>query len=356
MSDRYFIKFILILLFGILFIISTINFIVDPFLQYRTPMLYKVYYNSGRERLINAGIAKNYNYDTVITGSSMTENFHIAQVDKTLNANSMKFCMQSASAHELNWMLNKIFMSKTKQQVKKIIYGLDFYAYSGEVKRFHYGEANFPKYLYDTNYLNDVKYIVSLDTLKNSISSFALSLGKSKDDPLFDKNMAYDWMHNEKDKFGAKNTLKDFHDKKPEAGFKLENYRFYKFQKSFDENTLPLIKAHKEVEFILFYPPYSILGFKFIEKQGWLNDAMEFKKYVYTQTKDLPNVKIYDFQSDKTITHTLNNYKDVNHYSDKINDLMIESIAKNSHKINEKNIDEKIDTLEHQINNYQVPK
>ncbi|MBD3795480.1 MAG: hypothetical protein IE881_06045 [Epsilonproteobacteria bacterium] len=354
MSNNYFIKFVLIISFMIILIIGGINFIVDPFLQYRTPLLYKVYYNSGRERHLNAGIARNYIYDTVITGSSMTENFHIAQINNILNADSMKFCMQSASAHELNWILNKIFMSKKNHEVKRVIYGVDFYAYSGDVKRFHYGEANFPKHLYDENYFNDAKYLVSLDTLKNSISAFVLDRSKPKDDPLFDKNMAYDWMHNEKHKFGAKNTLKDFKEKKAEAGFKLENYRFYKFKESFDANTLPLLKENPNVEFIFFYPPYSILGYKFIEKQGWFNEAIEFKRYVYNSTKNLKNLKIYDFQHDKNITHNLNLYKDVNHYNDKTNDYMIELIAKDSHRVDDKNINLGLEELENQVKNYSL--
>lgn len=56
-------------------LIAIFTVIVDPLFQYHKPF-FNVYIVS--ERYQNPGILKNFDYDSILTGSSMTENFRVS--------------------------------------------------------------------------------------------------------------------------------------------------------------------------------------------------------------------------------------------------------------------------------------
>ena len=56
-------------------------FFIDPFEIYRQATRFTPPIASGTQSYSNAGIAKSYDYDSIIIGSSMTENFVPSQLD-----------------------------------------------------------------------------------------------------------------------------------------------------------------------------------------------------------------------------------------------------------------------------------
>lgn len=63
------------LIIAILVIIAIFTVVVDPLFQYHKPF-FNIYIRN--ERYQNPGILKNFDYDSVLTGSSMTENFRVS--------------------------------------------------------------------------------------------------------------------------------------------------------------------------------------------------------------------------------------------------------------------------------------
>jgi hypothetical protein len=59
---------------------------------------------------------------------------------------------------------------------------------------------------------------------------------------------------------------------------------------------------------------------------------MRFKAYTLSKLVALPNVEVFDFQHDPLI-YELDNYKDISHYSDKINHLMLERMAHHANQV-----------------------
>jgi hypothetical protein len=72
---------------------------------------------------------------------------------------------------------------------------------------------------------------------------------------------------------------------------------------------------------------------------GNLTDYQEFKKYVYSATKELGNVRLYDFQVAKEITHDLANYRDLSHFHQRINTWMLEQIAADRYRVNAETVE-----------------
>ena len=63
-------------------VICSITIYVDPYMHYHKPYSDKFYYELDNQRSQNNGITKYFDYDTIITGTSMTENFRTTEADK----------------------------------------------------------------------------------------------------------------------------------------------------------------------------------------------------------------------------------------------------------------------------------
>ncbi|MNN07395.1 hypothetical protein D3C81_1202190 [compost metagenome] len=119
----------------------------------------------------------------------------------------------------------------------------------------------------------------------------------------------------------------------------------------FEDHIVSLIKAHPEIEFTFYYPPYSV-----IRQQVWYSlnperftNQQAMKKYMFEQFSAFDNVKVYDFQSDSSITYDLNLYKDLSHHSAGVNQSIIDAIAADTHRVNKENVDLNNSLLEQQV-------
>ena len=74
----------LTLLLGALALVVGAVVIIDPFEIYHQATAFIPPIANGTQIYSNAGIAKNYEYDSVVIGSSMTENFLPSQLDGLL--------------------------------------------------------------------------------------------------------------------------------------------------------------------------------------------------------------------------------------------------------------------------------
>ena len=67
-------------------------FHVDPFMHYHKPHTDSYYYTLDLEnqRNVNDGISRHFDYDALITGTSMIENFNTTEFDEIFGVNSIK--------------------------------------------------------------------------------------------------------------------------------------------------------------------------------------------------------------------------------------------------------------------------
>ncbi len=332
--------------------IGIINYAVDPLQQYRQATFYKPVFSV--ERYLNPGLAKTYDYNSIIIGSSMVENFILSNISSILEISKpIKLCMSGASAHDIKYILDVSFKNK---QLDSVIYGLDLYAFSGSPIKSGFGENSMPGYLYDDNYFNDYKYLLNIDTLK-SVSRILIKNTLQPHDPLLNFDTMYQWQLQHKNDFGEDNVMKQWKRwKRDQKNFVLSDYTYAKMVKSFKYNFLPFVEKQKDTMFYIFYPPYSILAYKDMQDKKWFRDAIKFKKYVFETLKQYSNVKIYDFQVAKDFTQDLSNYRDPTHYHQSINKWMLRQIKDDNYLINDKNVENYIQNLVQQVNDYSIPR
>ncbi|PLY05630.1 MAG: hypothetical protein C0625_12420 [Arcobacter sp.] len=349
---------LIITCFVLLLLVITTNYFVDPFQQYRKANFYT--FKTDKPRYLNAGLAKNYDYDSILVGSSMVENFYANDIEKFLGFRKLlKLATRGGTIFEEVKTIENALLSN--KNLKNILMGLDVYAFS-ELARPTKQDPKFPEYLYDNNILNDTPYLLNFNVLKESIEAFSSPYDKEKISNTL--NTLYEWQSLYSEFFTAWTFKNDYnswykkfiYEEKLTPGIVEKTYRFEILKERFDNVFLPIVKNNKEKEFYLFFPPYSIVQYKTMEMGNYFDDHLKFKEYIFENLKDFKNVKLYDFQIEKSITHNLDNYKDLTHYSDKINYWMLEQMSKNKYLVTSQNLKEYSNTLNKQTKVYDLEK
>ena len=116
-------KFFLGVIFGAIILMATLalpTIVVDPCFHYGAP---KETYLLHNQRYQNDGIIKHFEYDAIITGSSMTENFKTTQLDSLFHTQSIKVPYSGARFKEIDQAVNVAI--NTNSDLKMVIRSLD---------------------------------------------------------------------------------------------------------------------------------------------------------------------------------------------------------------------------------------
>lgn len=341
MSYKQFVK--LFLCFFILFncLIIVINFVVDPLQFYRKASFYEPVFLK-EQRYQNPGLAKNYFFDLAIFGSSTSEDLSLEKISNKFKSRPLKFVISAPKIKE-EYLIANIVLNKA--ETKNIIWGVDYFVIGGDSITAEQESKVMPYYLYDEKSLNDIFYLLSYRTLLDSTNSLR---GKGEKDPA---NLVIN--RNYKGVTGKDVVLKNFFNN--ETYLREEDY-YEKFnlklmRNAIDNYLYPLVMRRKDVNFIYFYPPYSILFHRLLyeKNQVVFENELTIKRYFFEKLGNQPNVKIYDFQDLKEITFNLNNYHDLVHYSSKTSDQVVEWLSEDKERVTKDNLEKKINNLKNQV-------
>ena len=333
---KEFLKRIYLILVLILSMIL-LNFIIDPFQQYRIPRFYKIGNLREEERYLNAGLLRNTKYDSILIGSSITRNFDEEYFKKTMNWNVVKLTMSNAKPGEIKFVLDHVEFSK----IKNIIIGVDLGAFKNIVN----DGVKMPEYLYKNklDFKDNYIYLSSIGVFKQSLKLIYYNLKYDKIEEKF--KLGYQYNYSKKEflkKEGMNNNFLNYE-------LDLNNVP-EEMVKNYNKTLKVILEKNKNINIILFFPPYSIIAYKnMIDEQKTIQDYLAFKNFLVNETSEYLNVKIYDFQDIKEITHNFDNYGDKLHYSPEISQKLIDYIAKDKYRINKKNVKERINNLKSQL-------
>lgn len=332
----------MVVLFAIL--IGSFSYIVDPLQFYHKASFYTPKL-SWQERYQNPGLARNYEYDTIVLGSSMTENFLPSEVGEKLNGDVLKLSIEGSTIGEQSSTAQVAFRTG---QVKQVLWGIDYFAFRNNNTT---GNEDFPAYLYDTNPLNDYKYVFNESNIKSALTALSESPGRSNLQ-LSSLERLYNW-----DKavtYGRDLVIKNWGTaRNNEVAYGNNEDPLESVKQTFDDNVVSIVAAHPETKFYLYYPPYSILRQQIWYKTnpGRYANQLEMKRYMFEKLQPFSNVSIYDFQADSSITYDLDQYKDLSHHSGAINSLIVDEISKGTHKVTADNLESGIQLLKLQAEN-----
>ncbi|MGI6581368.1 MAG: hypothetical protein ACOX1M_03435 [Erysipelotrichaceae bacterium] len=332
-------------------IVCSITIYVDPYMHYHKPLTDKFYYNINNQRSQNNGIVKHFEYDAIITGTSMTENFYASEVDRIFECKSIKVPYSGGSFKEINDNL-EIALS-INPNIKYIIRGLDLSRVNFDKNHMRTDLGKFPTYLYDNNPFNDVNYLLNRNVLYNRIIKMvndALS-GKPTGITSFDRYS--NWMSRKK--FGNKTVLKSkliegIGYKETEQVKVLNDLFKDRIRGNIEQNVTSLAEKYPNTTFYYFIPPYSAAYWGYQMEAGNMLRQIEMIEYVLSLI--VPHKNIHMFCWNRfDLFDDLNNYGDLTHYGDWINSWIIAEMKRESGRLTEDNYKDYINELkEHYMN------
>ena len=324
--------FTLIVTVSILSMIMLTMIIVDPYFHFHGPIK-GIQYRLYTERYMNSGIAKNFEYDTVITGSSMNQNFKTSLMDELYGVKSIKIPFSGAGFEEIKNTLEVAFNSKN--DVRYVLWGLDYNGLNREYDFQGYNE--YPDYLYDNNPFNDTSYVFNKTILfEGLLNTFFYNLS-GEETTSFDEYSSWDapggWESIHRTYRRSKEIL---------PMEEITEKEIERVTKNVTENIVNLAKTYPNTTFLLFYTPYSALYWESIYRDGWLDKQLEMEKIATELMLECENIKLYSFCQETEITDNIMNYRDKEHYLKDINDMIMQWIAEGKGLVTKDNYIENI--------------
>ncbi len=350
MTSKKFIIIFLISIFVIFFIISSFVIAIDPYFHYHKPLKGLVY-TLDNQRYQNDGIVKHFDYDAIITGTSMTENFKASELDKLFDVHSIKVPFEGATFYEIN--NNLIQAMNNNKDIKLIVRCLDLYRLNDQKDALSYEVDTYPTYLYDNNIFNDVKYLLNKNIIITSIGSVSRTIN-NESSTTFDEYSI--WYNNIKVYF-SKEMVDSQYTRPKEQKIKNISDNDYKIiANNLKQNVTDLADKYPDTKFYLFYPPYSIYYWDKLKQQGTLDKNLDCIEYATKLLLKYPNIYLFSFLDEYDIITNLNNYKDLEHYSEKINSLILQKMKNNENIITNNNYEEKIKDIRNFYSSYDYNK
>lgn len=335
MRERKFFIITLTAIIAIIVLLSLFSFLCSSYRDCSK----KLFSLSG-SRVYNSTLIRRFPFDSIILGSSLSQGFKCTEFDAAFGGQAIKLSTSGANFVEMNEFLK--FALKHKK-VKRVLLDapVQFYARKQTLK-------DFPKEYYSDKIIwMRLKKSLSINALLDEFKFFRNILrGKVK---YTNRDELYDWnkKHSCSEKVFAKNILYQKH-----VNYLLQNNGYEIAAEQAANIVVPLFRAYPDIEFIVFFPPVSVMDYQGGDNQKYI----ALKEKIVDMLLTCRNVKLYDFETAQHIMTDFSNYKDRKHYSGKINSWMIGEMKKNNYRVNNRNKRSSLEKLYKMLETYDYQK
>jgi hypothetical protein len=344
---------------------ALLTFTVDPLQLFRPARLFAAMY-SPDTRMQNAGLIRGQQFDTVFMGTSLAVHFRQSDIDKALGVRSLKLAMTGSDAREQSFVLDVAM----ERRPKRVIWQMDDWIFrdAGEVDANIYLPAN----LYRRNAAGLSEYLLSGAMARESLWLALRSIPPLT--PLVARltnGVMFKFPIAEVDDINALRRDTDigsaYNKAKALAAFRSmiepsrrqslsAGYDLAAMIDSFQRDAIGLIARNPDVQFDIYFPPYSILQFAALRdaSPAALQITYDFTTYAFERLLQLPNVRLYDFRVAREVTHDLGNYADMLHHSPAVDLKILSWIADGKYRVNPKAPLASLEQLKAQVAAYRV--
>lgn len=311
---------------------------VDPFFHYHKPDTEKYYYELNNQRSQNDGVSKWFDYNMLITGTSMTENFKTSEAEEIWeeeNARAIKVPYSGATYREINDNLQNAL--EHNEDLHIIVRGLDMYGFMQEKDAMRDDIGRYPSYLYDDNIWNDVEYLFNRSVIFDRV----YPMTRKEETGI----TSFDEYSNSMDgsAFGPETILGAYGEipgiTQREAVHLTEAER-ERLLGNIHQNVTTLAEAYPNVDFYYFITPYSAIFWGECVQSGDIYKQVEAERLAIEEILKYNNIKLYSFNNRTDITTNLNHYKDANHYGEWVSSLMLRWMHDGKYRLTKENYEE----------------
>ncbi|MGN0759708.1 MAG: hypothetical protein ACI4MU_11000 [Candidatus Ventricola sp.] len=291
-------------------------YLVDPFEHYRESAILPLY---DQESYNNPGIAKNYDYNAVILGTSMVEMSHPSVIDECFGVSSVKLPMRGSHTAQMGWQLAHVLDT---HELSLAILAVDAYSLMGPPDDME----EIYDYLWNDSALDDVGYLLNLDVLLVRVPRMLRNLGKST---ATKRDDMYQWTDVT---FSAQSVFDSF-SFQPQQEMTDPDYRLERSTENIRRHIETYVAAHPETTFKIYMPPYSVAYWYVMTRGGLSEQQYRSRARVCELLLDYPNVEIYDYSSRLEWITDLDNYFDYSHHSGAISDAIMRAMAAGENRV-----------------------
>ncbi len=301
----------------------------DPFFHYHKPIRpLKEVLTQAEYQVI--GTLRTYDYDAVIAGSSMAENYNNTDFDTAYSCKTVKAVKPGADTADLVYLMKEAFQ---EQKIKKVFYTLDISAITSS-KHHSFVKEGMPEYLYNYNPFDDIQYLLNKDVIFKDIPYMIATsfIGDYKEE------LSYYWAE------GKDFTTMHYEpvaEQQPEK--QVEDHR-----EDISQNVLlltELIRENPDTDFIVIVPPYSSLWWY----ENYRNGEHELSFYALEQALTAllkeENVEIHYFQHLEEIVGNLDLFMDLLHFHPRINEFIVDSLVSGEYELKMENKEEILNSM-----------
>lgn len=321
----------LALTLALLAALGGLNALVDPLFHYHGPvdgLAYELL--NTRQRYLNDGISKHFDYNAIITGTSMMENSSTLLCDELFGVKSVKVPYEGASLKEVDENLRRVL--EKREDVSLVFRTLDYFIVVNDKDDMLYDPDTFPRYLYDDNIFNDTKYLfnkaILFDDTLHTLRRTAEGLSADSID---------DYSRMSPLLFGAElpeGTVRPAKDERRYASPEL----LETVASNVEQNLRRTVLENPQVEFYFLFPPYSVVHWDLQRVNGTVDEQIDVAKKVAELLVGLENAHVFCFDHLPEIICDLERYMaDGCHYDDYISDRLFEWMAVGEHELTGEN-------------------
>ena len=305
----------------------------DPFYQYHKPL-------SGLKAVLTdkeyqcVGTLRNFDYNALIVGSSVCENYNNGWFDQGFDCRTIKAIRSYGATADLKTLLD---IAYEEHSLDYVFYNIDPSSLSADAEP-TFVSTGCPMYLYDNNHWNDYPYVLNKDVLMEKLP-YMLAYSFIGD---YDEGDSYNWAQWKY--FGADLATGMYARKPTIAEMQPENMN----EEVLAENIAlltELVESHPETTFKFFFSPYSMLWWDNAYRTGERDAVIYNEKQAVKTLLAYENVEIYFYQDAREIITNLDNYMDMIHFSKDINYWVYDQIAKGEGQLTMDNYEEKLEGM-----------
>ncbi|MCR5421702.1 MAG: hypothetical protein K6E98_11935 [Lachnospiraceae bacterium] len=326
MNEKIFVQKILKYTIITLILIAVLIIVIDPFSRYHKPWFGLAAVETD-ERSSAIGLARNLDYDTVLIGSSMSENYKNTWFEDGLFGNKcVKIALQGAHYDDYRHVLNE---SINHKGTKNIVFSLDTYLFTDLPSS--YPQTIEDYYVSDIG-PGDVHYLFNKSVLFDYLPKFIITNIREG----FSSENAYVWSEDyEYSKYAARLAYMSSRllTRNPELPYDV----FFETADAFTDPFLEQIRSNPDITYYLYAPPYSILFWDDVLLRGNATATICALEREYKKLLECDNVRLFFFQDDQDIITDLSNYRDYSHYKGEINHYMYQSMHDGTHELTKDN-------------------
>lgn len=334
MNSRVWAKTAIIIWLSIIISAGIIVIIIDPYHHYHKPLDCFDYVASDAVYM-NDGMCKNYDYEALITGTSMTSGFSEKEASDLFHMTFLRATFLGEGFKRINENLESAI--EHNSNLKFVIRSVDTLWFVSDTNWLAYD--NYPVYLYNDNLIDDTQYLYNFDmwadVLIPTLKTFHIPTNK-------EEFVFTELDEKQKDYLDNESALANYQRPKKEylSVNSSDNAEYFSYMDSnLYDNLLQIVEQNPEIEFYFYFPPYSILWWDGINQvgDGRVNRRIDMEQYAIEKILAYDNVRLFSFFNNFDMICDLHNYSDDIHYHSDINSQILKWMKSGEYELTKEN-------------------